>query len=358
MAGPTPNTPTPTPAPGSDPSTPDESAQWAALEAELETPDPILDAPPEGEPTPPPPPPQDDAPPDDEPPPGDRPKLTYETLEQNQRRTAAALKEEREARRRVEENLQRILEEQRAARTERDTLRRATDPPPQPKPIPNVEEDPIGHFQARTEILEEMLRQTYQGQQMTAQQIQAEREEQTFWGHVEASEAAARAAMPKVEVEGRGQVSDYDLACEHLKQHRMSELENLYPDTSAIAQAEARQYGLPSPAHLRQAILKQDAIGIAQRAYQLGRQPAELYYKAAQGRGYVSPQAVAGKKPNGNGQLDAHRRGQRAALTISGGEGRKSANEMSVADLSELFIDDPDEFDKQWDRMAKAGKLG
>ena len=342
-----------TPDPASDPNTPDESAQWAALEAELEVPDPILDAP------------NEDAPPEprpptlktetetgEEPPPGEPPKP--ETPEQVQlRRTTAALKEARAATKRAEENLQRILEDSRANRAERERL---TPRPPVDEPkIPSVEEDPIGHFQARTAMLEEALRQTYQGQRQTQEQIEAERQEQQFWNHVQASEDAARAAYPKVEVEGR-QVSDYDMACEHLKNHRMAELATLYPDTSHIALAEARQYGLPSPAHLRAAILKQDAIGIAQRAWQLGIEPSQLYYETAKGRGY-QPKAAAAK-PSGNGQLAAHRRGQKAALTISGGEGRKSSNEMSVADLSELFIDDPDEFDKQWDRMARAGKLG
>jgi hypothetical protein len=31
---------------------------------------------------------------------------------------------------------------------------------------------------------------------------------------------------------------------------------------------------------------------------------------------------------------------------------------MTLSDLSDLFIDDLDEFDKQWDRMKAAGKLG
>jgi hypothetical protein len=220
-----------------------------------------------------------------------------------------------------------------------------------------VNEDPVGHFQAKYEQLAAQIAQTHQSTEQITQQRVAQEQEDRFWNHVRSAEDTYRPTTPTVEIEGK-QFSDYDLACEHLRHHRMQELSNLYPDNSAIAVAEARQYGLPTPAHLRSAILKQDAIGIAQRAYQLGISPAQLYYEAAKGRGYKTPTTVvAAKKANG-GVLDATRRGQKAALTISGGEGRKSANDMSINDLSDLFVDDPEEFDRQWDKMARAGKLG
>jgi hypothetical protein len=354
-----------------DPNIVDDTDAWAALEKELETPDPILDAPPErvpGEPEPPPPPPprdreppapkieahdDDDAPEPPEPiePDPSRPKIPYETLEQNQRRTAAALKEEREARRRSEENTARLIEELRA--------RTAPPPPAPPKelpPLPDVNEDPIGHFTEKVARLEAALAHTYQQTEQVQRQRQAQVQEQQFWNHVRAAEDTYRPTTPVVVVDGKN-VHDYDLACEHLRAHRMTELTHLYPDNSQVAMAEARQYGLPSPAHLRAAILQSDAVGIAQRAYQLGISPAQLYYAAAKGRGYVTPAGTpTGKTPNG--KIETTKRGQKAALTISGGEGRKSTNDMSISDLSDLFVDDPEEFDKQWDRMARAGKLG
>jgi hypothetical protein len=339
--------PTPAPAPENEPVLPDDSKQWADLAKELET-----DG--DEEPSEPP---ETEAKTEETPDPEPKPKLTYEQLESNYENARGAFTYERERARRAEESLQnvnKLIEELRASRR----------PPPQPAPaeqeIPDVNTDPIGHFQARTAILEQALAHTYQGAQQTQQHLHAQHQEQVFWDHVRASEAEARKVAPVVEVNGQ-QVSDYDAACEHLKQHRMSELMHLYPDNSQLAQQEARAHGLGSPAQLRVAILQSDAAGIAQRAFQLGVSPAQLYYEAAKTRGYRTPQArgANGQFTNGkaNGQIEATKRGQKAALTISGGEGRKTANDMTISDLSELWAEDPEEFDKQWERMKRAGKL-
>src|SRR5262245_34778740 len=334
--------PTAPPEPAPADALPDDSQQWLDLANELEKPDPLLgdDAPPPAEP---------EAKPDETPPPEEKPKLSYEQLESNYKNAQGAFTSERERARRAEESLQavnKLIDDLRAAR-------KPAQPEPEPAKIPDVHEDPIGHFQARTEMLERALAQTYQGTQQTQQHIQAQQQEQVFWDHVRASENEFRKTAPTIEVNGQ-KTSDYDLACEHLKAHRMSELTHLYPDTSPVAQQEARQQGYPSPAHLRQAILQSDAAGIAQRAFQLGIAPAQLYYEAAKGRGYVTPQATPSKA---NGKIEAAKRGQRAALTISGGEGRKTSNDMTISDLSELWAEDPDAFDKEWERMKRAGKL-
>src|SRR5262245_6015449 len=146
----------------------DESAQWAALAKELETPDPILDAPPDqgpGDKTPsrtpeppiqrhedirtPQPPKEDDAPePDDQTP---RPKLTYEQLESNNRNTTEALRQAREQQKRAEDNLQKLLE--RIASREPLQPQARAEPRPEPPKIPDVSEDPIGHFDARQQRL-------------------------------------------------------------------------------------------------------------------------------------------------------------------------------------------------------------
>lgn len=341
--------------PDDDPNIVDDSEQWANLEKELEDDKTVFEAEAPDEPAPP-----DKIADPEEPPdkpdrtPGEpKPKLTYEQLANNQKNVTEALRRERETRKKAEENLNnvnRLIDELRASRQPPKA------PDPTPKPLPSVDEDPIGHFQGKVEMLEEALRQTYQGSRQTAEQIQADRDQQQFWNHVRAHEDEFRKTTPTVRMEDGRETSDYDLACEHLKQHRMAELTHLYPDESHIALAEARQYGLPSPAHLRAAILQQDAVGIAQRAFQLGVSPAQLYYEAARGRGYTSPQSSPKGKPNG--QIAAAKRGQKAALTISGGEGRKHQSDMTISDLSDLFIDDPEEFDKQWDVMRRQGKLG
>src|SRR5262245_9701800 len=343
-----PQAPTPTDA-APPPSLPDDSQQWADLASELEKPDELLDdeAPPEtpaeGE---------AEAKPKDEPPADDKPKLSYEQLETNYRNAQGAFTSERERARRAEDSLaavNKLIDDLRAAR------RPAPAPAEDEIKVPSVEEDPIGHFQARTAILERALLQTHQGQQATQQHLQQQQHEAQFWDHVRASENEFRKTSPVIEVNGQ-KVSDYDAACDHLKAHRMAELQHLYPENSELAQQEARQHGLPSPAHLRQAILQNDAAGVAQRAFQLGVPPAALYYEAAKTRGYVTPQA-APAATKANGKIEAAKRGQRAALTISGGEGRKTANDMTISDLSELWAEDPDAFDREWERMKRAGKL-
>src|SRR5262245_23002263 len=177
--------PGPAPNDAAPPNIPDaESEQWKALAEELEA----DEAPPEE--TAPEPPKLDDAPPEP-----DKPKPSYEQLESNYKNAQGAFKSEREGRRRAEESLQ-------AVNKLIDDLRAARRPPPQPEPeppkIPDVTEDPIGHFQARMQIAEQALAHTYQGAQATQQHLQAQQQEAQFWDHVRASENEFRKTSPTV----------------------------------------------------------------------------------------------------------------------------------------------------------------
>ena len=286
-------TPTPAETTPDAPPVVDDSKQWQALAEELETDKTAFeqeapDAPAEAETKP------------AEPEPDAEPKTppTYEQLQAQERNKTEALKWEREARRRAEEsltNVNKLIDDLRTARQQRQ----APQPEQEPVKLPDVNEDPIGHFQAKVAMLEQALQHTYQGANQTAAQIHAERQEQQFWNHVQQAEAEYRKTTPTVTLEDGREVSDYDAACEHLKSHRVNELAALYPDDSPVAQQEARQFGLPSVGHLRASILQQDAIAIANRAYQLGVSPAQLYYDAAKNRGYTRPQASSKAKTNG-----------------------------------------------------------
>jgi hypothetical protein len=324
----------------------DDSKQWADLAAELE------DAPEEEEAAPEP----EKVEPEKAPEP-EKAKPSYEQLEAIERNKTSALKQEREARRRAEDqlnNYNKMVEELRASRAQRQPT-----PEPEKPKIPDVNEDPIGHFAAKNALLEERLEQALRGTQQITQQTQAQQQEQVFWSHVQQAENEFRKTASKVTVNGQ-EMSDYDAACEHLKQHRMTELAMMYPDDSPIAQREAQQYGLPSPAHLRAMMLQHDAAAIAQRAFEHGRSPAEFYYQAAKTRGYTTPQAAPNGKtpPKTSAQIEAQRKGQKASLTISGGEGRKSRTDMNMSDLADLYSEDPEEADKIFNRMAKQGLLG
>src|SRR5262245_40956072 len=190
----------PTPNDAVPPNLPDpDSQQWADLAKELDAEEEAL---PEEAPVEEPPKPEgEEAPPEP-----DKPKLSYEQLESNYRNAQGAFKSEREGRRRAEESLQavnKLIDDLRAARA------RPAQPEPEMPKVPDVHEDPIGHFQARTAILEQALLQTHQGQQATQQHLQAQAQEEQFWNHVRASEN-----------EFRKTTADYDAACEHLKAHR------------------------------------------------------------------------------------------------------------------------------------------
>lgn len=125
---------------------------------------------------------------------------------------------------------------------------------------------------------------------------------------------------------------DYDDATAFLEQGRIRELELTFPDKSPQAHLTARQHGFRTPAELRAAILNQDRIGVARQALQLGVSPARFYYDLAKSRGYQP------KQP-------APARGGR-----SGRQGQSSGIDMNK--LADLYLEDPDAFDREWDRWA------
>src|SRR5690606_35403732 len=125
---------------------------------------------------------------------------------------------------------------------------------------------------------------------------------------------------------------DYDKATTFLEESRVAELKALYPDRNPHALAMARQNGFQSIQQFRDYILNQDRITVAATAIQRGVSPAKFYYELAQQRGW-----------QGRG---ASRSGGRGSRGSSRGAG------MDIAKLADLAVEDPDEFDKQWDRWA------
>lgn len=330
---------------GAPPPDPD-AAKWAALEAELATeegeeaepeatPEPVAE-------------PKAAEPEVVEP----KPKPTYDELETNYRNTQTALQQARTKQRQADERLTGITE------FIQGTLRKqqpAKEEPEAPA-IPDINEDPIGHFQARTALLEQKLEEAYKGNQTTQQHVQQSEQQRAFVDHVVRSEEAIR--NPKSPT----YKADYDEACQHLGAGRVAELAIMYPDNSPQAQAVAQQYGMPSPAELRNAILNQDRIAVATQALQMGVSPAEMYYSLATQRGYRTPAtngALKSPAEKAAAMIAATRKGQKAAVTISGGGGgKKSVGDMSIADLTDLYDEDPEAADKVFAQMAKNGLLG
>jgi hypothetical protein len=243
-----------------------------------------------------------------------------------------------------------IIEQARAQRPQEDKK--------EPPKVPAVEEDPIAHYNARLAQLEAQLQQQQQGGQMTAQQLQAWQQQQALHAAVQASDADIR------DQRSQNFKPDYDDACDHIRSVRMKQLDLMFPDAAPQAQHIAHSEGFRSVAEFKQRMLANDEIAVAVQALQMGVSPSLRYYELALAAGY-QPKAA---KPNGKDvsladkakeQLAAAKRGQGAALTLSGGNsGRKGAEDMAIADLAELFLEDADAADKIWDQMAKAGKLG
>jgi hypothetical protein len=272
----------------------------------------------------------------------------------------SALREAREAHKAEQARTDAILAAMREAKERRGQQQETTAKPAEEAKLPDVQADPIGHFQGRIAQLEEALRYAYQGGQQQTQQIQVHLQEQAMWSTVQASEAAIR--DPK---SGEAHKPDYDDACRHLEGARIRQLDRMYPSTSPQVQALAKQAGFPDANQYKLHLLNQDRRAVATHALQTGVSPAQLYYDLALDSGYTpkpNGKAPAGQQPlaeRAAQQIAAAKKGSKAAVTLSGDTGgRKGPQDMSITDLADLAIEDPEAFDKAWNDMQRAGKLG
>lgn len=267
-----------------------------------------------------------------------------------------ALREAREANKAEQARTDAILAALKEAKERRGQQEQAKEPE-QPA-LPDVQADPIGHFQGRIAQLEEALRHTYQGGQQQTQQIQAHLQEQAMWSTVQASEVEIR--DPK----STSHKADYDDACQHLEGGRVRQLDAMYPSDSPQVQAMARQQGFQDANQFKLHLLNQDRRSVAAHALQMGISPAQLYYDLAVRGGYqakANGQAApaASLVERAQQQVAAAKKGTKAALTLSGDSGgRRGATDMSIDDLAELFLTDPELADKTMEQMQRQGRLG
>ncbi len=259
-----------------------------------------------------------------------------------------ALAEERRLRQQSSEQLHSITQLIQQLRESRQQPKQEADAP---KP-PSLDEDPIGYFKWENEQLRKQIDEIKTGSTKSVEQVQAQLQEQQFWNTVIRSEQEIRLKVP-----------DYDDATSFLEQSRIAELEFMVPDDDR-GRALAQQYGFQTPAELRAAMLNQDRIAVAQQALTLGMSPAQFYYDLAKRRGY-QPKAANGNgtqpggKPNGQQMIEMARRGQKAAKTLSGGtNGSGPDHPLNINDLIDLYSEDPEEFDKQFEKLARQGLLG
>jgi len=286
--------------------------------------------------------------------------VPYEELERRHRQTSGALKEARERERQLRDQRQ-----QQAGEHGQQAQQQEQQPP-------SLEEDPIGYIQYMEQSLKSQLAERDKvidelkgNHTQTAEQFEQDRQMRALMSQVQTSEQEIMQSAP-----------DYPQACDHLENIRRGELRAMFPDDSPRAEAFAQQHGYQSAGDLREAMLNNDRIAVAQHAVQIGVPPAQLYYDLAVQRGYQrQQQAQAGQQAaqgqpgaqigpadqeamqRANAAIDAARRGTKASQTISGGGGR-SDNPMNISELADLYHDDPEAFDQMWEKMERSGQLG
>lgn len=319
-------TPT-TPAPEAAPAPDAESARWDALAKEVSddaaSPQPAPTEPAKTEPA------QPETQVEAQKP---QQQITFEELDKRYKQLQGALAEERAERKRLAE-IARQYQQQPAKQPE----------PPAPK-IPDINEDPIGHFQAKVAALESQLAEAATAQGQTREQIAAEQVQRQFWGHVQRAEQEFSAKTP-----------EYDAAVGFLEQSRVAELEFMFPDTVEQSWQIASQAGYRSPAEMRAAQLNQDRTAVAQQALRLGVNPAEMYYNLALRRGY-QPKAQPKSAPVT--PVQAARAGQAAAKSLSSGAGAAGKDgPMTLEDITDLYLTDPDRADKEFAKLKASGAL-
>jgi hypothetical protein len=256
-----------------------------------------------------------------------------------------ALQEERNKRQELQQQVQ---EQQRAQQQLADRLTRlleaqqlAQNPPPEPEVIPDFDEDPRGHVEGLkrqfSQQLEEM-RQFMSGQQQTNQQAQFFQQIQS---RVAVDEQTYRQVAP-----------DYDQAAKFFNDRKLAEYGALGLDPVAARQQLAK-----------------DVLGIAQIAYQQGKNPAELLHGLAKAFGHVAkPGDAPGAQPpadngwyppnvgGGNGGQSGAPAAKQPNTSLSSLEGAARAPDekgkltaLQVAEMSDK------DFDALWADMAKKG---
>ena len=227
-----------------------------------------------------------------------------------------ALQEERAEKKQLREELRQYREwqAQLAQRLQQMPIQRQGQQPlpdPQTKPL-----DYINHVLGNVQATTAELQQWRQQQEQAAQQ---------------------RAAVQ--------QVTDWASAQEQEFAKSQPEYHEAYRYAADARDKELQALGYADPA-ARAAIVRQNTVEIINNAIQQGRNPAELVWEYAKGRGFTS-------KPKRNGGSEEAQAKIAAGLQAAGAKlnqgGATGEGELTAKDLS--GITDPDEFEKAWKKV-------
>jgi len=175
--------------------------------------------------------------------------------------------------------------------------------------IPDINTDPIGHFQAKNALLEQKLAEVDQFRKQQTQQTEQTTQLQRVGE-----------AVRNAEVEYTKTVPDYPKAQEYLMQQWI---------------AEADAAGMP-----HEQVIRARALEIAAVAGQRGMNPADLAYKLAGSRGYKKAAPVQPQTQQTGPSIETLSRGVQAARSPSAAPGRAAPGQMSAEAL--LQMDDAD----------------
>lgn len=235
-----------------------------------------------------------------------------------------ALRQKAEAAERAKQELEARYASDMAKLNERLAIiaQQTTRPPEQPRlpepQIPDINTDPIGHFQAKQEILEKRLAEAEAWRNNTAKVSEQQVVLQKIGSEVARLEQEFAKATP-----------DYHQAQQHL--------------FASWAQ-EAQLMGVPQDEAVRFWSMQ-----IVQRAGQQGKNPAQVAYELAKQRGYAGPRpaapAQAQQQPTGP-NLDTIQRGLAASKSTSVAPGK--AAPTGTPTIEALLQMDDDEFAKAY----------
>lgn len=233
-----------------------------------------------------------------------------------------ALREERDKRQALEEQIQTYS--QRLAQMESNlqtAIARAQAVPAQPaEPPPDFDLDPDAYTKSKLDAIEQKLARDEQLRQQQAQRVQQQKQAQQFLSMY--SDAARSFAQTKPDA---GEAYNYAI-------NKFDEDLKLRGVHDASERARRLEY-------------EEEQIVLS--AFQQGVNPAQRIYDLAVSRGYKPASA-----DNKIGRVAAAQAATNPAATVGGSE---AAPPVSLARLAQM---DDDDFDKGWEKARKAGLLG
>jgi hypothetical protein len=212
------------------------------------------------------------------------------------------------------ERLARLLEQQ----------QQLANPAPEPEVIPDFDEDPRGHVDGLRRQFEQQLEQLRQfagGQNQANQQAQ---QFQQVQHRVAADEQVYRATNP-----------DYNDAAQYFNDRKLAEYTALGMDNTTARQQLAR-----------------DVYGVAQIAYQQGKNPAEVLHNLAKAFGFTGKPPTPGNGGGNGGGAPAAPKAPNTSLSSLEGSARApdEKGKLTAAQIADM----PDkDFDELFARMGR-----